>query len=360
MTYDVNFPYDDLPLLPPREDINTVQVLKQCITTSRVLGELKGAGQTIPDQSILINSIPLQEAKLSSEIENIVTTQDDLFYANLGGKSPHDPQVKEVLRYRKALRYGYEALEKGSINLDLIREVCGFLMEDNIQYRDKETKVWIMRRSPNGVIYTPPDGGPALIQKMENLVSFLNTFSDYDPLIRLAIGHYQFEAIHPFRDGNGRTGRILNILFLIQSKLIDIPVLYLSRFIIQNKSEYYRLLQRVTEKNNWEDWVLYMLKGVEETALWTTQRIHAITQLLNLTLERCRHEIPDVYSKELIELIFRQPYCKIKFLVDVDIAERQTASRYLQELERIGILESEKRGREVIYKNPALIKVLTA
>jgi Fic family protein len=360
MAYNPHLPYNDLPLLPPKADLNTIQVLKQCITTSRALGELKGAGLTIPDQSILINSIPLQEAKLSSEIENIVTTQDDLFYANLSVKSTTDPTVKEVLRYREALRFGYESMKNEPLNMELVRKVCGILTVKYVHYRDEHDDVCIGNKYFNKVIYTPPKGRKNLFLKMANLGDFLINAIDIDPLIRLAITHYQFEAIHPFKDGNGRTGRILNILFLIHSGLINIPVLYLSRYIIQNKSDYYQLLRGVTENGEWEEWVLYMLKGIEETAGWTTARIYDIRQLLDQTIERCRQEIPDIYSKELVELIFKQPYCKIKFLVDAKIAERQTASRYLQELARIEVLESEKRGREVIYKNPALIKILTA
>jgi Fic family protein len=360
MVYNPKVPYDDLPLLPPKVEINTIPILTQCIKASRALGELKGAGAMIPDQTILINAIPLQEAKLSSEIENIVTTHDELFYANLGGKSSFDPKAKEVLRYRTALKFGYDSLQNTKLNVDLISKICGILLEDDIKIRGESDAVYIVQRSNNNVVYTPPFGGPSLMKTMKNLEEFLNNYEDIDPLIRLAVAHYQFEAIHPFRDGNGRTGRILNILFLIQNNLIEIPVLYLSRYIIQNKPDYYHLLRRVTEESAWEDWIIYMLKGIEETALWTTERIHAIYDLPEQTIQRCRKEIPDIYSKELIELIFKQPYCKIKFLVEANIAERQTASRYLQKLEKIGILVSEKRGRERIYKNPALIKVLTA
>jgi Fic family protein len=360
MAYNPTTPYDELPLLPPEVDVNSKAVLMQCIKSSRALGELKGAGAMIPDQSILINAIPLQEAKLSSEIENIVTTQDDLYYGNIGGKPINDPKIKEVLQYRTALKYGYEAIKKQNINLGIIQEICSKLLEDKIEFRQTDSTVRIMRRSPRKVVYTPPSGGPVVQEKLDNLVMFLNYNSHLDPLIRLAIAHYQFEAIHPFNDGNGRTGRIINILFLIQSHLIDIPVLYLSRYIIKKKPDYYRLLQGVTEQNQWEDWILYLLTGVEETALWTTSRINAIYTLLDETIQKCRESLPKIYSKELIELIFKQPYCKIGFLVESGIAERQTASDYLQALERIGILVSEKRGREMVYKHPALIKILAA
>jgi Fic family protein len=361
MAYDLNTPYDELPLLPPEVEINTKDVLIQCINASRELGELKGAGTMLPDQSILINAIPLQEAKLSSEIENIVTTQDELFFGDLDINAITDPNVKEVFRYRTALRHGYEVLGQGTLNAALIEEVCSVLRAENVRFRtDKSPTVRIVQNYSRKVIYTPPRGGKNLQKKMSNLLDFLNKNDEFDPLIRLAIAHYQFEAIHPFSDGNGRTGRILNILFLIQSNLINIPVLYLSRYITQNKPNYYRLLRRVTENGEWEAWVLYMLKGIEETAHWTTNRIHAIYDLLGETIEKCRVELPRIYSKELVELIFRQPYCKIQFLVEAGIAERQTASNYLQELEKIGVLKGEKRGRQMIYKNPALIEVLTA
>jgi len=358
MAYDPEVPYDDLPLLPPRKDIETTAVLKQCIAATRSLAELKGAGGLIPDQSILINAIPLQEAKLSSEIENIVTTQDDLFKAALDESKAKDPHIKEVLRYRTALRHGYEVIMNESLKLDHVCEVCSIIRDRPISFRTDEP-VYIGNPHMKLVIYTPPRDGKILQTKLSNLEEYLLTPVGPDPLIRMAVSHYQFEAIHPFTDGNGRAGRILNILYLLHSGLLEIPVLYLSRYIIHNKPEYYRLLHQVTETGDWESWILYMLRGIEETALWTTNRIKAIHALFDSTVDRCRSELPNIYSKELIELIFRQPYCKIGFLVDAGIAKRQTASVYLKELEKIGILTSEKLGREIIYKHPALVEVLT-
>jgi Fic family protein len=352
--------FDDLPPLPPAVDIESKAVLKQCLTATRALAELKGAGGLIPDQSILINAIPLQEARLSSEIENIVTTQDELFRAALDEAGATDPQTKEVLRYRTALRRGYEQLAGRPISMELIREVCSILRDEPVGFRSANERVFIGNRHTGAVTYTPPTGGPRLVEKLRNLDSFLQAPEGPDPLIRMAVAHYQFEAIHPFTDGNGRAGRILNILYLVHAGLLQIPVLYLSRYIIQRKADYYRLLREVTETGEWEPWLLYMLQGVEETAHWTTNRIHAIRDLFEATVERCRTEAPRVYSKELVELVFRQPYCRIAFVVDAGIARRQTASVYLQELERIGVLTSEKRGREVIYKHPALVEVLTA
>ncbi len=362
MAYDPTIPYDDLPELPPAVDVESKPVLKQCLAATRALAELKGAGGLIPDQRILINSIPLQEAQMSSEIENIVTTQDELFRAAAMEESKvTDPATKEVLRYRTALKRGTDLLESEPLSLSTILEVCQVLRGMPVlQFRNKNERVCIGNPNTREIHYTPPSGGRILRQKLKNLEAFLLDTHDLDPLVKMAIAHYQFEAIHPFDDGNGRTGRILNILQLLQAGLLDIPVLYLSRFIVRNKPVYYRLLRRVTEDQDWESWVMYMLRGVEETARWTTERIRAIAELHRETIERCRVEIPQVYSRELVDLIFCQPYCRIGFLTEAGIAQRQTASKYLQELERLGILVGEKKGREVVYRHPALLEVLAS
>jgi len=360
MPFDRNSPYNALPLLPPSVDLETKPILRRCIAANKALAELKGAGDVIPNQAMLINAIPLQEAKLSSEIENIVTTQDELFRAALDESSSADPKTKEVLRYRTALRRGVELLHSDGLSLGLLEEVCSVLRDESVAFR---TDQFVRIGNPDtGVIaYTPPFGAGGIREKLENLLDFLLSPSELDPLIRLAIVHYQFEAIHPFDDGNGRTGRILSILHLLHEGLLKIPVLYLSRYIIQRKPEYYRRLREVTEKGAWEDWILYKLEGIAETASWTTNRIFAIRDLFNETLDRCRRDLPGrVYSKELIELVFTQPYCKIQFLVDAGIAARQTASEYLKELEKVGVLSGEQRGREMIYKHPELLEVLAA
>ena len=360
MAYRNNEPYNDLPLLPPAAALETKAVLRRAITASRALAELKGAGNLIPNQAILINAIPLQEARLSSEIENIVTTQDALFRAAAAEPGRADPPTREVLRYRTALRQGYDALKTRNIDIDLIIEVCRALSDGSAALRDEEP-ILIEDVAAGAAVYTPPRGRARIVALLQNLVDFLDGPSDLDPLLRMAVAHYQFEAIHPFVDGNGRTGRILNILALVQAGLLEIPVLYLSRYIIHHKGEYYRRLRGVTENGDWEGWLLYMLAAVEETARWTTGRILAIRELFEATTERCRQELPGrVYSKELVELIFTQPYVKIRFLVDAGIAERQAASEYLQELEKLGILKSERRGREVIYRHLALLEALRA
>ena len=361
MTYDPSTPYDDLPGLPPAVDVESKPVLKQCLAATRALAELKGVGGLIPDQTILINAIPLQEARLSSEIENIVTTQNELFRAAMDESKVTDPATKEVLRYRTALRRDSDLLKSGGLSLGTILEVCRVLRGmPELEFRVAKEQVLIGSRMTGEIHYTPPHGGPVLLAKLHNLEAFLAASDDLDPLVRMALVHYQFEAIHPFTDGNGRTGRILNILLLLQAGLLDIPVLYLSRFIVRNKPLYYRLLRHVTEDGDWESWLIYMLKGVEETAQWTTGRIRAIAELHTGTVERCRRELPRVYTRELVDLIFRQPYCKIAFVVDAGLAERKTASDYLKELECIGILEGEKVGREVVYRHPSLLEVLKA
>jgi Fic family protein len=357
MAYRRNAPYNDLPLLPPQHDLETVPVMRQCIAASRALAELKGAGNLIPNQAMLINAIPLQEAMLSSEIENIVTTQDELYRAAVEEPGRVDPRAKEVLRYRSALRRGYDALRDGPLDVDLMIEICRILCDAPVTVRDQEPII-IEDVGPGSIVYTPPRGRSTILSLLRNLEAFLREPNELDPLIKMAVAHYQFEAIHPFPDGNGRTGRIINILALLQAELLEIPVLYLSRFLIQNKPEYYHRLRAVTEDHDWEAWLLYMLRAVEETAQWTTGRITAIRDLFDATVERCQREIPRVYSKELIELIFQQPYCKIAFAVEAGIARRKTASEYLQELERVGILFSERRGRQVIYRHPALLEAL--
>ncbi|CAK9037466.1 Putative type I restriction enzyme HindVIIP M protein (M.HindVIIP) [Durusdinium trenchii] len=341
--------------------IESHAVLKKCIAANRALAELKGAGNLIPNQAILINAIPLQEAKLSSEIENIVTTQDELFRATIDEASA-DRKTKEVLRYRTALNHGANGVHAEGLTVDLLVDVCGTIRDTDVSIRDQEPIV-IGNRQTGEVIYTPPRGRELLRRLLANLVAFLDDKSSdgLDDLVKMSIAHYQFEAIHPFDDGNGRTGRILNALYLIDRHLLSIPVLYLSRYIIEHKPDYYRLLRGVTEDQAWEPWLLFMLDGIAETSEWTTRQIQRIRKLFDETCDRCRDELPGrVYSKELIELIFVQPYCKIGFVVDAGIAKRKTASDYLQQLEGIGVLESEKIGREVVYRHPALLEVLTA
>ncbi|MFT6993507.1 MAG: Fic family protein [Maribacter sp.] len=309
-----------------------------------------------PTSLLLVNAITLQEAKDSSEIENIVTTQDDLYQAFSTKTNTTDAQTKDVLRYRQALWDGYNSLDKRPLSTNTFVSIVQTIKENNAGIR-KTTGTRIT--SEDQIIYTPPEGKTIIRDLLKNLEDFMHSENGLDDLVRLAVMHYQFEAIHPFPDGNGRTGRILNILYLVDKGLLDTPTLYLSRYIIANKNQYYKKLRAVTEKQDWEGWILYMLKGVEETAIYTLQKINAINSLMQETIALAKEKLPTrVYSKEFIELLFEQPYCKVKFLVDKDIAKRQTAAEYLQELEKIGILKSQKIGVENLFLNVKLFQIL--
>lgn len=360
MAFDPKKPYNDLPELPPAYDIETKPVLKKAITAGRALAELKGLGETIPDQGVLINSIVLQEARTSSEIENIVTTNDSLFRAlAIASQSNVDPATKEVLRYREALWTGFEDLTcRPLLTTNVFVHIVNSITQNQSGIRNLPGTV-LSNPTTGEIIYTPPAGEDLIRRKLRNLEEYLNSPDGPDPLVKMAVLHYQFEAIHPFSDGNGRTGRILNILYLVQQGLLDLPVLYLSRHILENKSEYYRRLRLVTENHEWEPWVLYVLKSVEETAVLTRRRILDIRRLMSETMEMVRETLPRVYSKELVEVLFQHPYAKVQFLTDRGIAKRQTASTYLRELERIGVLQSFKVGNEKIFLNVKLYELLS-
>jgi Fic family protein len=360
MTFDRRKPYNDLPPLPPRTDIETKAVLKLAIRAGRALAELKGIGETIPNQAVLLDSLVLQEARASSEIENIITTNDALFQAFTANTARVDPATKEVLRYREALWEGFHALKaRPVLATNLFVKVVQRIKENQAGIRTTPGTA-IASGATGEVIYTPPDGESVIRDKLKNLEDFIHDENDLDPLIKLALIHYQFEAIHPFCDGNGRTGRIINILFLVLRGLRDFPVLYLSRFIIARKQDYYRLLRQVTESDQWEPWILYILEAIQETAAFTRERILAIRGLMIETMERARKDLPSrVYSKELIELLFRQPYTKGAFLVEAGIAQRKTAAEYLKQLEKLGILESRRIGKQVLFLNTKLYELLS-
>jgi Fic family protein len=352
--------YNDLPLLPPQADLESRAVLKACIEARAAVAELKQAGRLLPNQDVLINTIPLLEARASSEIENIVTTTDQLFrYAQPDREALADPATKEALRYRTALRRGVELLKKKPLATATAVEICRTLLGVNLDVR-RVPGTTLTKEGTGELVYTPPEGEALLRKLLANWERFLHDAEDVDPLIRMAVAHYQFEAIHPFTDGNGRTGRILNLLFLVEQELLELPVLYLSRAIIRGKADYYRLLLAVTARGAWEDWILYMLRAVDETASWTTERIRAIRQLMQETAEYVRAEAYGAYRRELVELIFVQPYCRIKNLVEAGIAQRQTAAVYLKQLVSAGVLEEVKVGREKLFINPRLMRLLTA
>ncbi len=358
MNYNPRVPYNDLPDHPPAAAVETTAVLKMAIRANKALAELRISGHLIPNQTVLIQALGLSEAKVSSEIENIVTTNDELYRAFADGDVEIDPQTKEVLFYKDALWYGYHALavNKRLLTTPLFIELVQIL-KNSTQGIRKISGTKLVNGSGE-IMYTPPDGEEVIRKKLTHLEKFIYTENALDPLIQMAMIHYQFEAIHPFPDGNGRTGRILNILFLIEKKLLEIPILYLSRYIISNKAAYYNGLRHVTESNGWEPWILYILQGLEQTAITTREQIVAIHRLTQETAEIVRAKLPRIYSKDLIEVIFRSPYCKIKFLEEANIAKRQTASAYLQQLEGIGILRSQKRGRDTYYINDLFLKIL--
>ena len=350
-------PYNALPDLPPAMDLETRLVLKQCIPARAALAELKQAAGLIPNQGMLINTLPLLEAQASSEIENIVTTTDKLFqFQNIDERA--DPITREALRHSSALLEGFHALKRHPLNTRTAEQVCTRIKGIQMQVRRIPGTALASGRSGT-VIYTPPVGEDLLRTKLANWERFLHQARDVDPLIRMAVGHYQFEAIHPFTDGNGRTGRVLNSLFLIQEGLLTLPILYLSRYIIANKADYYRLLIGVTREQAWEAWVLYILKGVEETATWTTAKIAAIRSLQAMTVEHVKQAAPKIYSHELVDLIFELPYCRIQNVIDRNIARRQAASRYLKQLSDIGVLKEVTAGREKLFIHPKLMQLLT-
>jgi Fic family protein len=360
MSFNPLKPYNELPLLPPKIDVETKAVLKKTISAGRTLAELKGLGATIPNQSMLVNTLILQEAKASSEIENIVTTNDALFKAFTASSSHVDPATKEVLRYREALWEGFNALKKRPfLTSNLFVRIVQIIRQNEEGIRSAPGTV-IGNPRTGEIIFTPPEGESVIREKLKNLEEFIHAEDNLEPLIKLALIHYQFEAIHPFYDGNGRTGRIINILYLVMKDLLELPVLYLSKYMIEHKPEYYRLLRGVTEKAAWEPWILYILDTIEMTASFTRQRILDIRALLEETLIYAKKTLPPrVYSKELIEILFHQPYTKGQFLVDAGIAERQTAAEYLKELEKAGILQGKKVGRENLYLNVKLYELLS-
>jgi Fic family protein len=358
MSFDRTKPYNSLPLLPPKQDIESKDILKKCISARAALAELKQAGKLIPEQAVLINTIPLLEAQLSSEIENIVTTTDKLFRFDSFEPEKADQATKEALSYRRALYQGYKAIDTKPVCTSTAIDICRTILNQDIDIR-KIPGTALHNPLSKEVVYTPPAGEDLIRDKLSNWEKYLNEYTEIDPLIRMAAGHYQFEAIHPFSDGNGRTGRIINILFLIQEKLLDIPVLYLSHYIINNKKEYYSLIREVTEENNWQQWIIYILEGIEQTSIWTTEKIRHINKLLTDTCDYIRYKKPKTYSRELVDIIFKKPYCRIADLVEAELAKRQTASTYLKELVEIGVLEERKEGKENIYVHPKFLKLLT-
>ena len=350
-------PWNDLPQLPPAIELETKPVLKQCVLARAALAELKQAAELIPNPAMLINTLPLLEARASSEIENIVTTADNLF-RHLQADSGADSATKEALRYRRALLEGVAALKTRPLTTRTAESICTQIKSVEMSVR-KVPGTALANDATGKVVYTPPEGEARIRDLLANWERFLHEEETIEPLVRMAVAHYQFEAIHPFTDGNGRTGRVLNSLFLVEQGLLPLPILYLSRYIIANKADYYRLLLGVTRDGAWEPWLLYMLRAVEDTAAWTTAKIGAIRRLAAETTGYVREKLPKIYSHELVNVIFEQPYCRIANLVQARIAERQAAARYLKSLVSIGVLTEQAFGKEKLFVHPKLMNLLT-
>ena len=350
---------NDLPHLPPKKDIETTSILRRAIRANIELARLKGYCSTIPNERMLVNAIVLKEAQASSEIENIITTQDRLYQALVVKDGKTDPATKEIINYREALWHGFNILKKNNLLTTKAIAAIQERLEENAAGIRKLPGTALVNDRTGETVYVPPDNEQTIRELLANLEEYLNSTDEADPLVKMAVAHYQFESIHPFYDGNGRTGRILNVLYLVKAGLLDQPVLYLSDYIIRQKSQYYRLLQEVRDENQWINYIEFMLSAVETTSLETLQLIDSIRILMDRTTTKAKKLLPSsTYSKELLELLFVQPYTKIEFIVQNGIAERRTASKYLKQLEDIGILTSKKIWKEIIYINVDLYETL--
>lgn len=348
----------DVKPLPPEEELETKRVLKQLARSHKALAELKGFSDMIPNKNILINSVTINEAKDSSAIENIITTHDELFKA-MSQENYKNPAAKEVVNYRTALWHGYELVkEKQLLTTNMIVEIQQLIEKNRAGIRKLPGTV-LKNEATGEVVYTPPSGEEEILSLMGNLENYINDDYDHvDPLIKLAVIHYQLEIIHPFYDGNGRTGRIINVLYLILKELLDSPILYLSKYIIRNKSAYYRLLREVWAKGNWEEWVLFILDGIEQTAEETLLLVKRINNIVEKTADDLKNELPKIYSRELTDLLFFEFYTKISYIEKGLNVSRKTASGYLSALEETGFLVSQKVGKERIYLNKRLFEVV--
>jgi len=343
-----------LPILPPNVDLETKTVLKQLARANRALAELKGYADTIPNKHILINAVMIIEAKDSSAIENIITTHDDLYKA-MSDASGASSAAKEVVSYRTAVWFGYEQVKaREMLTTNMIVEIQGVIEKNRAGIRKLPGTV-LMNERTGETVYTPPSGEDEIRTLLSNLEKYINEyFDDIDPLIKLAVIHYQFESIHPFYDGNGRTGRIINVLYLVLKELLDSPILYLSSYIIRNKSAYYKLLQEVRTEENWEEWIVFILTGIEETAEETLNLVKRINAEVEAMSAEIKEKLPKIYSKELIDLLFYEFYTKIIYIENGLSVSRKTAVNYLTSLEKEGLLTSEKIGKERIYQNKRL------
>ena len=354
---DPDRPYNELPLLPPSQDLETPAILKACTRAARALAELKGVSRQLPDPKILLVMLPLQEARSSSAIENIITTTSGLFRAMALDERNVDAATKEVLRYRQAMEVGERRLqENGLLTTRLLEEVCSTLHHRDVRVRAVPgTK--LKNTNTGETIYTPPEGEDNIRKLLANLEKFIHEDPPVDPLIKMGVIHYQFEAIHPFHDGNGRTGRILNILYLMQNELLHLPILYLSRHFIENRRDYYRNLGQVTRTGEWEQWILYMLTAVETTARQTSRQIEEIEALFREQLQKAKAQARGARAKEMLELAFVRPYLQIETVAKHLGVSRQTATKYLNNWADAKLLVSKKIGRNVLFINHALLEL---
>lgn len=355
--FNREIPHNDLPLLPPRADTETKNILRKTISAGRALAQLNGTLLNLPNPTLFLDTIYLQEAKASSEVENIITTNDELFKSLVADRKIEDSATKEVLSYKEALWLGLERLKKKPfISTNLCVSIVQCIKQNTASIRT--TAGTTLSNTKGEVIYTPPSDEKVIREKLANLEKFINEDETIDPLIKMAIMHYQFEAIHPFSDGNGRTGRILLLLYLKLSDLLETPAIYLSEYIIKNKTDYYKRLRDVTENNEWEAYILYMLDMIEETSMKGLERLNKITSTMEKTAEEIKKKLPKIYSRDLIEILFRLPYTKRQNLIDENIGNLKTVGNYLIALEENGFLKSVKVGKEKLYLNQQLLEIL--
>ena len=355
--FDKSRPYNSLPVLPPKTDVETKKILLKTIKASRALGKLNGALSNLPNPNLFLDTIQIKEAKASSAIENIITTNDELFESMIADKKSFNPAAKEILSYKSALFKGLNEIDRRpfittNLCIKLVQEI-----KQNISSIRKTSGTTLLNGKGQKV-YTPPSGENIIRKKMSNLEKFINENDKIDPLIKMAILHYQFEAIHPFLDGNGRTGRILLLLYLKLEGLLDIPAIYLSEYIIENKTKYYKYLREVTEKSKWENYILYMLDMVEVTSLRVIDKLDQIIVLMDEIEAIIKKVKPKLFSKELLEIIFKLPYTKRKNLIEAKLGTPKTVGNYLIELEKLGVLRSKKVGKEKLYINHKLMETL--
>lgn len=347
--------------IPNESELESVQILKGLARAHRYLAELKGVAKTIPNEGMLISTLTMQEAKDSSAIENIITTHDELFRVTVLKGEKVNQAAKEVENYRAALKESYrQTRASGLIRVNDILQMQAIIETDRAGIR-KIPGTIIGNAETGKVVYTPPQHPDEIIELLDNLVTYINDdqLSELDPLIKMALIHHQFESIHPFYDGNGRSGRIINILYLVKNDLLDLPILYLSRYIVRTKTEYYRLLQSVRDENDWQSWVLYIIKGIEETAKETIEFINQIRTLVLQTKRRMRSDLPKIYSQDLLNNLFFHPYTKVQFVVDQLGVSRITATRYLNQLAEHGFVSKHKMGRTNFYVNEPLVRLIS-